>query len=190
MAASTEWASQGMVVCLTVGMTLMLKECPVMAILNHITNYLMAASTEWASQGMVVCLTVGMTLMLKECPLMAIFYHVICLPYGSQHRVSLARHGSVSHSRDDPHVQRMPRRGRGMSIPCTQNIRDATGTGKYTLGAATVLLEKTVVWKLAMVQTNQFQIQRSKESLITPPPPPPNYILKPNFENALKIMRI
>jgi hypothetical protein len=33
MAASTEWASQGMVVCLTVGMTLLLKECPLMSTL-------------------------------------------------------------------------------------------------------------------------------------------------------------
>ncbi len=36
MAASTEWALQGMVVRLTVGMTLVFNECPVIAILYHI----------------------------------------------------------------------------------------------------------------------------------------------------------
>ncbi len=111
--------SDDMVVCLTVGMTLVLKECPAMTTctLYHtiLSDYLMAASTDWASQGMVVCLTVGMTLVLKECPLMATVYHIIWLPYGSQHRVSLTGHGSVSHSRDDPRAQSVP----VMAILCT-----------------------------------------------------------------------
>jgi hypothetical protein len=97
--------------------------------------------------------------------------------------VSLAGHGSESHSRDDPRAQRMPRRGKGMSIPCTQNIRDATGTGQYTLGTGTVPQQdcyrrlrpknqrflktgnganKLTNFK-SNVQNNQYQ----------PPPPPP-----------------
>ncbi len=144
MAASTEWASQGMVVSLTVGMTLVLKLCPSWLSSTILSNYLMAASTEWASQCMVVCLSHSRddprAQRVPSHHLMATLYHIIWLPYGSLHRVSLAGHGSVSHSRDDPRAQRMPRRGRGMSTPCTQNIRDATGTGKYTLGTAAGLL--------------------------------------------------